>query len=38
MNNKLGGGSYSNVYGSWAKPNPSLKFACKIISKTDLDK
>jgi hypothetical protein len=37
MNQKLGGGSYSNVYTSWLRNNPTQQFACKIISKKDLD-
>ena len=33
MNQRLGGGSYSQVYVSWPKGNTSTLLACKIISK-----
>jgi hypothetical protein len=38
MNQRMGGGSYSQVYASWPKGNPSYQLACKIISKVELDK
>jgi hypothetical protein len=38
LNNRLGGGSYSQVYISWLKNNPTERYACKVISKIDLDK
>ncbi len=38
MNNPIGGGSYSKVYISWVKSNPSERYACKVISKMELDK
>jgi hypothetical protein len=38
LNSKLGGGSYSQVFISWLKTNPAERFACKVISKVDLDK
>jgi hypothetical protein len=38
LNSKLGGGSYSQVFISWLKNNPTERFACKVISKIDLDK
>jgi len=38
MNQKLGGGSYSLVYASWCRTNPSEQLACKVISKVELDK
>jgi len=33
LNQRLGGGSYSQVYTAWFKNNPSQQVACKIISK-----
>lgn len=33
LNQKLGGGSYSQVYTGWLKSNPNEQYACKVISK-----
>jgi len=33
MNQRLGGGSYSQVYAAWPKGSTSTPLACKIISK-----
>ena len=37
-NQSMGGGSYSQVYAAWLKGSPGLLFACKIISKKELDR
>lgn len=33
LNQRLGGGSYSQVYAGWLKSNHNEQFACKVISK-----
>ena len=38
MNQRMGGGSYSQVYASWPKGNPQIQLACKVISKIELDR
>ncbi len=38
MNQRMGGGSYSQVYAAWPKGNSGVPLACKIISKVELDK